>query len=291
MKNTLNKELDWIKQSPKARQAKQKARITAYNDLMRETNQEKINTAQILIPNGQRLGSKVIEATKLLKSFEDKILFENFNFSIPAGGIVGVVGPNGAGKSTLIKILTGQEDLVSGEVEFGETVELSYVDQSRDSLNDEKTTWEEISDGLEIIKLGEIEINSRAYCGSFNFKGPDQQKKVGDLSGGERNRVHLAKLLKSGGNVLLLDEPTNDLDIETLRSLEEAILGFGGCVIVVSHDRFFLDRICTHIIGFEGDSDVTFFEGNFQDYEEDKKRRLGEASLVPSRVKYRKFSR
>ena len=289
-KTILQKELEWIKQSPKARQAKQKARITAYNDLLHETDQEKINTAQILIPNGKRLGSKVIEATNLLKSFEDKILFENFNFSIPAGGIVGVVGPNGAGKSTLIKILTGQEDLVGGQFALGETVELSYVDQSRDSLNDEKTTWEEISDGLEIIKLGEIEINSRAYCGSFNFKGPDQQKKVGQLSGGERNRVHLAKLLKSGGNVLLLDEPTNDLDIETLRSLEEAILNFGGCVIVVSHDRFFLDRICTHIIGFEGDSCVTFFEGNFKDYEDDKKRRLGETSIIPSRVKYRKFS-
>ncbi len=289
-KTILQKELEWIKQSPKARQAKQKARITAYNDLLHETDQEKINTAQILIPNGKRLGSKVIEANNLLKSFEDKILFENFNFSIPAGGIVGVVGPNGAGKSTLIKILTGQEDLVGGQITLGETVELSYVDQSRDSLNDEKTTWEEISDGLEIIKLGEIEINSRAYCGSFNFKGPDQQKKVGQLSGGERNRVHLAKLLKSGGNVLLLDEPTNDLDIETLRSLEEAILNFGGCVIVVSHDRFFLDRICTHIIGFEGDSCVTFFEGNFKDYEDDKKRRLGETSIIPSRVKYRKFS-
>ena len=289
-KTILQKELEWIKQSPKARQAKQKARITAYNDLLHETDQEKINTAQILIPNGKRLGSKVIEANNLLKSFEDKILFENFNFSIPAGGIVGVVGPNGAGKSTLIKILTGQEDLVGGQLALGETVELSYVDQSRDSLNDEKTTWEEISDGLEIIKLGEIEINSRAYCGSFNFKGPDQQKKVGQLSGGERNRVHLAKLLKSGGNVLLLDEPTNDLDIETLRSLEEAILNFGGCVIVVSHDRFFLDRICTHIIGFEGDSIVTFFEGNFKDYEDDKKRRLGETSIIPSRVKYRKFS-
>ena len=210
--------------------------------------------------------------------------------NVNRGEIVAILGPNGAGKSTLIKILTGQENLVSGEVAFGETVELSYVDQSRDSLNDEKTTWEEISDGLEIIKLGEMEINSRAYCGSFNFKGPDQQKKVGQLSGGERNRVHLAKLLKSGGNVLLLDEPTNDLDIETLRSLEEAILNFGGCVIVVSHDRFFLDRICTHIIGFEGDSCVTFFEGNFKDYEDDKKRRLGETSIIPSRVKYRKFS-
>ncbi len=291
-KNTiLQKELEWIQQSPKARQAKQKARISAYNDLLHQTDREKITSAQILIPNGKRLGSKVIEGTNLLKSFEDKILFENFNFSIPAGGIVGIVGPNGAGKSTLIKILTGHEDLVEGELFFGETVELSYVDQSRDSLNDEKTTWEEISDGLEIIKLGEIELNSRAYCGSFNFKGPDQQKKVGQLSGGERNRVHLAKLLKSGGNVLLLDEPTNDLDIETLRSLEDAILNFGGCVIVVSHDRFFLDRICTHIIGFEGDSFVSFFEGNFKDYEEDKKRRLGETSLVPSRVKYRKFSR
>ena len=287
----LQKELDWIKQGPKARQAKQKARITAYNDLLNQSTQEKVNTAQILIPNGKRLGNKVIEANNLLKSFEDRILFENFSFSIPAGGIIGVVGPNGAGKSTLIKILTGEEDLVKGDINFGETVELSYVDQSRDSLDKDKTTWEEISDGLDSIKLGEIEVNSRAYCGTFNFKGPDQQKKVGQLSGGERNRVHLAKLLKSGGNVLLLDEPTNDLDIETLRSLEEAILDFAGCVIVVSHDRFFLDRLCTHIIGFEGNSYVTFFEGNFKDYEEDKKRRLGEDSMVPSRVKYRKFSR
>ena len=287
----LQKELEWIKQGPKARQAKQKARITAYNDLLNQSTQEKVNTAQILIPNGKRLGNKVIEANKLLKSFEDRILFENFSFSIPAGGIIGVVGPNGAGKSTLIKILTGEEDLVKGDINFGETVELSYVDQSRDSLDKDKTTWEEISDGLDTIKLGEIEVNSRAYCGTFNFKGPDQQKKVGQLSGGERNRVHLAKLLKSGGNVLLLDEPTNDLDIETLRSLEEAILNFAGCVIVVSHDRFFLDRLCTHIIGFEGNSCVTFFEGNFKDYEEDKKRRLGEDSMVPIRVKYRKFSR
>ena len=288
-KTILQKELEWIKQSPKARQAKQKARITAYNDLLHETDQEKINTAQILIPNGKRLGSKVIEATNLLKSFEDKILFENFNFSIPAGGIVGVVGPNGAGKSTLIKILTGQEDLVGGQIALGETVELSYVDQSRDSLNDEKTTWEEISDGLEIIKLGEIEINSRAYCGSFNFKGPDQQKKVGQLSGGERNRVHLAKLLKQGANVLLLDEPTNDLDVETLSALEHAITNFSGCAMIISHDRFFLNRICTHILAFEGNSHVEWFEGNFENYLNDKRRRLGEDSINPKRTKYKKF--
>ena len=218
-------------------------------------------------------------------------ILDNISLEVPKGQILGLLGPNGAGKSTLIKVLTGEEDLVKGDINFGETVELSYVDQSRDSLDKDKTTWEEISDGLDTIKLGEIEVNSRAYCGTFNFKGPDQQKKVGQLSGGERNRVHLAKLLKSGGNVLLLDEPTNDLDIETLRSLEEAILNFAGCVIVVSHDRFFLDRLCTHIIGFEGNSCVTFFEGNFKDYEEDKKRRLGEDSMVPSRVKYRKFSR
>ena len=288
--NILKKELDWIRQGAKARQAKQKARISAYQDLLNEDKKEKISTSQIIIPNGARLGSKVIDAEKITKTFENKMLFEDFSFSIPPGAIIGVVGANGAGKSTLLKILTGDESLTSGHISIGETVELSYVDQSRDKLDDRKTVWEEISGGLDIIKLGDLEVNSRAYVGAFNFKGPDQQKRVDQLSGGERNRVHLAKLLKSGGNVLLLDEPTNDLDIETLRALEEAILDFAGCVIVVSHDRFFMDRLCTHILGFEGESNMTFFEGNFNDYEDDKKRRLGDAAVIPQRVKYRKFS-
>ena len=290
-KNTiLKKELDWIRQGAKARQAKQKARITAYLDLLNEDKKEKISTSQIIIPNGQRLGTKVIDAEKITKTFDNKMLFEDFSFSIPPGAIVGVVGANGAGKSTLLKILTGDESLTSGQISMGDTVELSYVDQSRDKLDDAKNVWEEISDSLDVIKLGDLEVNSRAYVGAFNFKGPDQQKRVGQLSGGERNRVHLAKLLKSGGNVLLLDEPTNDLDIETLRALEDAVLEFAGCVIVVSHDRFFMDRLCTHILSFEGESNMTFFEGNFNDYEEDKKRRLGEAAVIPQRVKYRKFS-
>ena len=288
--NILKNELDWIRQGAKARQAKQKARISAYQDLLNEDKKEKISTSQIIIPNGPRLGSKVIDAEKITKTFENKMLFEDFSFSIPPGAIIGVVGANGAGKSTLLKILTGDESLTSGHISIGETVELSYVDQSRDKLDDGKNVWEEISGGLDIIKLGDLEVNSRAYVGAFNFKGPDQQKRVGQLSGGERNRVHLAKLLKSGGNVLLLDEPTNDLDIETLRALEEAILDFAGCVIVVSHDRFFMDRLCTHILGFEGESNMTFFEGNFNDYEDDKKRRLGDAAVIPQRVKYRKFS-
>ena len=290
-KNTiLKKELDWIRQGAKARQAKQKARITAYLDLLNEDKKEKISTSQIIIPNGQRLGTKVIDAEKITKTFDNKMLFEDFSFSIPPGAIVGVVGANGAGKSTLLKILTGDESLTSGQISIGDTVELSYVDQSRDKLDDAKNVWEEISDSLDVIKLGDLEVNSRAYVGAFNFKGPDQQKRVGQLSGGERNRVHLAKLLKSGGNVLLLDEPTNDLDIETLRALEDAVLEFAGCVIVVSHDRFFMDRLCTHILSFEGESNMTFFEGNFNDYEEDKKRRLGEAAVIPQRVKYREFS-
>ncbi len=288
--NILKKELDWIRQGAKARQAKQKARISAYQDLLNDDKKEKISTSQIIIPNGPRLGSKVIDAEKITKTFKNKMLFEDFSFSIPPGAIIGVVGANGAGKSTLLKILTGEEPLTSGHISIGETVELSYVNQSRDKLDDRKNVWEEISSGSDIIKLGDIEVNSRAYVGAFNFKGPDQQKRVGQLSGGERNRVHLAKLLKSGGNVLLLDEPTNDLDIETLRALEEAVLEFAGCVIVVSHDRFFMDRLCTHILGFEGESNVMFFEGNFNDYENDKKRRLGDAAGIPQRVKYRKFS-
>lgn len=287
----LENELQWIRQGAKARQTKQKARINSYNEMVSRSERERIATAQIVIPNGQRLGSKVIEIKNLTKAYDDNLLIDNLSFSLPPGGIVGVIGPNGSGKSTLFKMLTKQEEPDSGVISFGETVQLSYVDQSRDSLSGDKTAWEEISDGLDIIKLGDAEVNSRAYCGSFNFRGGDQQKKVKLLSGGERNRVHMAKLLKSGGNVLLLDEPTNDLDVETLRALEEALLDYAGCAIVISHDRFFLDRLCTHILSFEGDSHVEWFEGNFAEYEEDKFRRLGADSLEPKRIKYKKFSR
>ncbi|MEM7440651.1 MAG: energy-dependent translational throttle protein EttA [Pseudomonadota bacterium] len=288
---TLERELEWIRQGAKARQTKQKARIDRYNELANQSEREKLGRAQIIIPNGPRLGGKVIEVENLQKAFGDKLLVENLSFSLPPGGIVGVIGPNGAGKSTLFKMLTGQEQPDSGEVSYGDTVDLSYVDQSRDALGDDKTVWEEISDSQDVIKLGDAEVNSRAYCSSFNFKGGDQQKKVGQLSGGERNRVHLAKLLKSGGNVLLLDEPTNDLDVETLRALEDALVDFAGCAVVISHDRFFLDRICTHILAFEGEAHVEWFEGNFEDYEEDKVRRLGPNALEPTRVKYKKFAR
>jgi len=288
---TLSRELEWIRQGAKARQAKQKARINAYQELASQSEREKIATAQIVIPNGPRLGSKVIEVEGLKKGYGDRLLIENLSFSLPPGGIVGVIGPNGAGKSTLFRMLTGQETPDSGSVEFGDTVQLSYVDQSRDSLDGEKTVWEEISDGLDVIQLGDAEMNSRAYCGAFNFKGGDQQKKVKLLSGGERNRVHMAKLLRSGGNVLLLDEPTNDLDVETLRALEDAIEAFAGCAVVISHDRFFLDRLCTHILAFEGDAHVEWFEGNFEDYEEDKIRRLGPDAVEPKRIKYKKFAR
>ena len=287
----LENELQWIRQGAKARQTKQKARINSYNEMVSRSERERIATAQIVIPNGQRLGSKVIEIKNLTKAYDDNLLIDNLSFSLPPGGIVGVIGPNGSGKSTLFKMLTKQEEPDSGVISFGETVQLSYVDQSRDSLSGDKTAWEEISDGLDIIKLGDAEVNSRAYCGSFNFRGGDQQKKVKLLSGGERNRVHMAKLLKSGGNVLLLDEPTNDLDVETLRALEEGLLDYAGCAIVISHDRFFLDRLCTHILSFEGDSHVEWFEGNFAEYEEDKFRRLGADSLEPKRIKYKKFSR
>ena len=287
----LENELQWIRQGAKARQTKQKARINSYNEMVSRSERERIATAQIVIPNGQRLGSKVIEIENLTKAYDDNLLIDNLSFSLPPGGIVGVIGPNGSGKSTLFKMLTKQEEPDSGVISFGETVQLSYVDQSRDSLSGDKTAWEEISDGLDIIKLGDAEVNSRAYCGSFNFRGGDQQKKVKLLSGGERNRVHMAKLLKSGGNVLLLDEPTNDLDVETLRALEEALLNYAGCAIIISHDRFFLDRLCTHILSFEGDSHVEWFEGNFAEYEEDKFRRLGADSLEPKRIKYKKFSR
>jgi len=286
---TLERELDWIRQGAKARQAKQKARINAYNDLAGQSEREKMGRAQIIIPNGPRLGGKVIEVEELKKAMGDKLLVEDLSFALPPGGIVGVIGPNGAGKSTLFKMLTGQETPDAGEISYGDTVKLSYVDQSRDDLVDKETVWEAISGGAEIIQLGDAQMNSRAYCSAFNFKGGDQQKPVNLLSGGERNRVHMARLLKSGGNVLLLDEPTNDLDVETLRALEDALVDFAGCAVVISHDRFFLDRICTHILAFEGEAHVEWFEGNFEDYEEDKKRRLGD--VEPTRMKHKKFVR
>jgi len=285
----LEKELEWIRQGAKARQAKQKARIKSYEELANSSERVKQNNAQIIIPNGERLGSKVIEVKNLGMHFEDKILFDNLSFSLPPGGIVGIIGPNGAGKSTLFKLITGVEKPSNGEILLGETVKLSYVDQSRDDLNNSNTVWEEISGGQEIVKLGELEVNSRAYCSSFNFKGSDQQKPMSKLSGGERNRVHIAKMLKSGGNVLMLDEPTNDLDVETLSALEYAISEFGGSAMVISHDRFFLNRICTHILAFEGNSHVEWFEGDYDDYVKDKKRRLGEDAVNPKRTKYRKF--
>ena len=288
---TLTRELEWIRQGAKARQAKQKARINAYNELAGKSEREKITTAQIVIPNGPRLGQNVITVENLEKHYADRELIDDLTFSLPPGGIVGVIGPNGAGKTTLFRMLTGQEAPDAGTVTFGESVKLAYVDQSRDSLDPAKTVWEEVSDGLDVIKLGDAEMNSRAYCGAFNFKGSDQQKKVGLLSGGERNRVHLAKLLRTGGNVLLLDEPTNDLDVETLRALEDALDSFAGCAVVISHDRFFLDRICTHMLAFEGDAHVEWFEGNFEDYEADKIRRLGPDAVEPKRIKYKKFAR
>ncbi|NKX41792.1 energy-dependent translational throttle protein EttA [Rhodobacteraceae bacterium R_SAG2] len=288
---TLERELEWMRQGAKARQAKSKARIAAYNEMAETSEREKLSRAQIVIPNGPRLGNKVIEVEGLKKHMGDKQLIDGLDFSLPPGGIVGVIGPNGAGKSTLFKMLTGHEKPDEGSIEYGDTVELSYVDQSRDDLNPEDTVWQAISGGAELIKLGDAEVNSRAYCSSFNFKGGDQQKKVGLLSGGERNRVHMARLLKEGGNVLLLDEPTNDLDVETLRALEDALVDFAGCAVVISHDRFFLDRICTHILAFEGEAHVEWFEGNFEDYEEDKKRRLGADALEPKRLKHKKFAR
>ena len=288
---TLERELEWMRQGQKARQSKQKARIERYNELANQSEREKVSRAQIVIPNGPRLGGKVIEVEGLQKAMGDKLLIEDLTFSLPPGGIVGVIGPNGAGKSTLFKMFTGQENPDKGEITYGDTVELSYVDQSRDDLKDGETVWEAITGGAEIIQLGDAQVNSRAYCSSFNFKGGDQQKKVSLLSGGERNRVHMARLLKEGGNVLLLDEPTNDLDVETLRALEDALVDFAGCAVVISHDRFFLDRICTHILAFEGEAHVEWFEGNFEDYEEDKKRRLGPDALEPKRIKHKKFAR
>ena len=288
---TLERELEWMRQGQKARQAKSKARIASYNDMANQSEREKLGRAQIIIPNGPRLGSKVIEVTGLKKAMGDKLLVEDLSFSLPPGGIVGVIGPNGAGKTTLFKMLTGQEQPDEGSVDYGDTVQLSYVDQSRDDLDPNANVWEAIADGLDVVQLGDVEVNGRAYCSAFNFKGATQQKKVSLLSGGERNRVHMARLLRAGGNVLLLDEPTNDLDVETLRALEDALVDFAGCAVVISHDRFFLDRICTHLLAFEGDAHVEWFEGNFEDYEEDKKRRLGADALQPTRIKHKKFAR
>ena len=287
----MEKELEWIRAGARARQAKQKARISKYNEMATQTVRERATSAQIIIPNGERLGGKVIDVIGLKKHMGDRLLIEDLSFTVPPGAIVGVIGPNGAGKSTLFRMITGQEQPDEGTITLGTTVQLSYVDQSRDALEPGKTVWEEVSGGAEVIKLGDFDMNSRAYCGAFNFKGTDQQKKVGSLSGGERNRVHMAKLLKSGGNVLLLDEPTNDLDVETLQALEAAIEDFAGCAVIISHDRFFLDRLCTHILAFEGDAHVEWFEGNFEAYEEDKVRRLGADSIEPTRVKYKKFTR
>ncbi|MDF1792926.1 MAG: energy-dependent translational throttle protein EttA [Thalassobaculaceae bacterium] len=284
---TLNNELEWIQQSPRARQAKSKARVQAYEELLAQNREKAPDTAQIVIPPGQRLGDVVIEAEGLTKAFGDRLLIEDLTFKLPPGGIVGVIGPNGAGKTTLFRMITQQETPDTGAIRIGETVTLGYVDQSRDSLDASKTVWEEISDGLDEIDLGRRKMQSRAYCGQFNFRGGDQQKKVGQLSGGERNRVHLAKMLKSGVNVLMLDEPTNDLDVDTLRALEEGLLDFAGCAVVISHDRWFLDRIATHILAFEGDSHVEWFEGNFEAYEADKKRRLGADADQPHRIRYK----
>jgi ATP-binding cassette ChvD family protein len=290
-KRVLERELAWVRTSPSARRSKSKARLAAFETLQNEAERQKQTYAQIQIPPGPRLGNVVIEVEGLEKEYGDKLLFKDLEFKLPPGGIVGVIGPNGAGKSTLFKIITGQETADAGAVRLGETVKLAYVDQSRDSLDASKTIWEEISGGLDVMKVGGREVPSRAYVGSFNFKGADQQKKVGLLSGGERNRVHLAKTLSSGGNVILLDEPTNDLDVETLQALESALEDFPGCAVVISHDRWFLDRLATHILAFEGDSQVEWFEGNFEAYEEDKKRRLGADSLIPHRIKFQKFAR
>ncbi len=290
-RRTLEREREWISASPRARQAKSKARYQRYEELLKKAADRSVQTAQIVIPVAERLGQNVVDFEGLTKGFGDNLLIDNLTFKLPAGGIVGVIGPNGAGKTTLFRMITGQEKPDKGTIKIGESVHLGYVDQSRDALNAKATVWEEISGGLDQLQLGKREVNSRAYCGAFNFKGGDQQKKVGQLSGGERNRVHLAKMLKSGANVLLLDEPTNDLDVDTLRALEDALEDFAGCAVIISHDRWFLDRIATHMLSFEGNSHVEWFEGNFQDYEEDKKRRLGVDSTIPHRIKYKKFSR
>ena len=287
----IAEESEWIASSPRARQTKSKARIAAYDELVRKSNEKAPTGVQIVIPVAERLGQNVIDVVDLNKGYGDQLLIDKLSFKLPPGGIVGVIGANGAGKTTLFRMITGQEKPDSGAIKIGDSVQLGYVDQSRDALDGKKNVWEEISGGYDIITLGKREMNSRAYVGAFNFKGADQQKKVGQLSGGERNRVHLAKMLKSGANLLLLDEPTNDLDVDTLRALEEALLDFAGCAVIISHDRFFLDRIATHMLAFEGDSHVEWFEGNFADYEEDKKRRLGIDSIIPHRLKYKKFSR
>ena len=288
---TLAREQEWIAASPRARQAKSKARYERYEDLLKKAGEKQTQTAQIVIPVTERLGQNVVEFEHLKKGFGDNLLIDDLTFKLPPGGIVGIIGPNGAGKTTLFRMVTAQEQPDQGTIKIGELVHLGYVDQSRDTLDGKKTVWEEISGGLDQLQLGKREVNSRAYCAAFNFKGADQQKKVGSLSGGERNRVHLAKMLKSGANVLLLDEPTNDLDVDTLRALEEALEDFAGCAVIISHDRWFLDRIATHILAFEGDSRVEWFEGNFQDYEKDKMRRLGTDTVIPHRIKYKKFSR
>jgi ATP-binding cassette ChvD family protein len=288
---TLSRESEWIASSPKARQAKSKARYQRYDDLLKQAAEKQTTTAQIVIPVAERLGQNVVDFEGLKKGFGDTLLIDGLTFKLPPGGIVGVIGPNGAGKTTLFRMITGQDKPDEGTITVGESVHLGYVDQSRDSLDGSKTVWEEISGGNDQLMLGKREVNSRGYCSAFNFKGADQQKKVGALSGGERNRVHLAKMLKSGANVLLLDEPTNDLDVDTLRALEEALEDFAGCAVIISHDRWFLDRIATHMLAFEGESHVEWFEGNFQDYEADKMRRLGTDSTIPHRIKYKKFAR
>lgn len=288
---TLSRELEWVRQSPRARQAKSKARISAYEDLLAREADKAPEAGQIAIPAGPRLGDLVVEAKNLRKAFGNRLLIEDLSFKLPPGGIVGIIGPNGAGKTTLFRMIVGQETPDGGEIRVGDTVQLGYVDQSRDALAADKTVWEEIADGLDVIELGKRQVPSRAYVGAFNFKGSDQQKRVGQLSGGERNRVHLAKMLKSGANLLLLDEPTNDLDVDTLRALEDALSDFAGCAMIISHDRWFLDRIATHILAFEGDSQVVWFEGNFQDYEEDRRRRLGAEADQPHRIKYKRLER
>ncbi len=287
---TLDRELEWVRMAPRARQAKSKARLQAYESMLQDKGPEKVTGGEIQIPPGPRLGDVVVIAEHLAKSYGDRTLFDDLSMNLPRGGIVGIIGANGAGKTTLFRMIMGTEEPDAGKLQIGDSVVLSYVDQSRDALDPKKTVWEEISDGQDTLALGKKEVNSRAYVSSFAFKGSDQQKRVGELSGGERNRVHLAKLLKKGGNVLLLDEPTNDLDVDTLRSLEDALLDFGGCAVVISHDRWFLDRIATHILAFEGDSRVVWFEGNFQDYEKDKVKRLGEAAAGPHRIKFKKFA-
>ena len=288
---SLANELEWVRASPRGRQAKSKARLTAYEDLLNQNQEKVIDNAKIIIPPGPRLGDLVIESLNLVKGFSERLLVDDLSFKLPPGGIVGVIGPNGAGKTTLFRMITGQDSPDSGSINIGETVKLGYVDQSRDDLNPNSTVWEEISDGLDEIELGKRKMQSRAYCGMFNFRGADQQKKVGQLSGGERNRVHLAKMLKSGANLILLDEPTNDLDVDTLRALEEALLEFAGCAVVISHDRWFLDKIATHILAFEGNSSIEWFEGNYQAYEEDRRRRLGSDADQPHRIKYKPIIR